>query len=433
MDLRLIEHQRPALSQQQLQALHILEMDVYQLDSFLSSQALDNPFIEYEPSTHWNYGFASKDSDSWQNMLNMRHNQVTLKDHLMEQLQFSSISCEQCYLVKQLIQRVDDRGYLSINSTQFSAELSISYDEARNALQVLQSFTPIGVGARNLKECLLMQLQRKRTSNILAIRIVRNYLGLLAKQNIRKLAELCDTTEESVQEARKTILQLNPKPGNGFSSNEDISYTPPDLVVQKDEHGHLGIKSISITEFAFRVNKDSAAKMRQCVGDDVDGLEYIRERLQSAQSISSGLQRRGKTLLAFGKILIELQQQFFLEKETYPKPCLMVEIAEALSVHPATVTRLIKNKNLMCERGTLPLAYFFNRSNYLTDNGEVTASFVKAQIAQLISNENPVVPLSDQMIVRELGQKGIDISRRTVTKYREILNILSSYDRKKTG
>lgn len=430
MDLRLVECQRLALSQQQLQALNILEMDVYQLDSFLSSQALDNPFVQYESPRNWNHGFASCNNEGWQNMLSMRHNQVTLQDHLMEQLRFTTISRGCHYLVEQLILRVDERGYLSINSTQFSAELSITFEEARDALRVLQSFTPAGVGARNLKECLLLQLQRNRTSNRLAIRIVRDHLGLLAKQRIRKLAELCDTNEESVQEARQVILHLNPKPGNGFSSNQDIAYAPPDLVVQKDECGCLSIKPNPIIEFAFRVNSGLAAKIRQYVGNDKDSLEYIRERLQVAYSISSGLQRRRNTLIAFGEILIELQRGFFQEAEAYPNPCLMVEMAEALSVHPATVTRMVKNKHLVCERGTLPLAFFFSRSSYQTNNGEITASSVQSQIARLIGNEKPEVPLSDQIIVRELKQLGIEISRRTVAKYRDALGIPSSYDRK---
>ncbi len=436
VQLGITQEQKPLLSQQQIQSLHILEMNALELHAFLSKQALENPFIQYEgmpglaglsPPAGGAYG--EEDADAYLNLRTDAHDRVTIREHLTEQAKLLELPQDLRRHVVSLIAQVDENGYLAARSREIAAALSISVEAARAAVRCLQSFSPAGVGARSLRECLLLQLKRDPSADPLAITIVQDHLELLARHRIQKLAALCGVTEADVARARQAILSLNPKPGNGFASAHDTPFAPPDLLVDAKEDGSLTVRLNPDLCSRFLVDADGARHIRQDGGRDARNTAYIGERLASARRIGASLRKRESTLLACGEAIAAMQREFFRGELPYPHPIRMQTLAEQMGLHASTATRTLKNKSLRCALGVFPLSYFFTRVLYPSDGGGKSIAYVRGRIADMVRGEPPAAPLSDRRLAQMLQAEGIAISRRAVTKHREALRIPCSYAR----
>ncbi|MFH1879324.1 MAG: RNA polymerase factor sigma-54 [Bacillota bacterium] len=436
VQLGIVQEQKPILSQQQIQALHILEMNAFELHAFLSKQALENPFIQYEGALFLaghvpqNGDMEGEDNgDAYLNIRSAAHNRVTIHEHLAEQAKLANLSPDMRGHVLFLIDRLDKNGYLAMRSAEIATALSVSADTAKAALRCLQSFSPAGVSARSLRECLLLQIKRSPSPDPLAFRIVHDHLDLLAKRRIRKLAELCGVSEADILRAQETVVSLNPKPGNGFASTSDTPYAPPDLLVEQDEEGQFTVLLNPAVCSKFQVDIDGARRIRKNNMQDSENTTYINERLESARCIGASLHRRDSTLLSCGEAIVTMQQAFFLGDSPYPCPHTMQELAAVMSRHASTVTRTLKNKTLRCDIGVFPLSFFFTRFSYPSNGGDKTIAYIRGRIASLIRVENHAAPLSDQQLAQLLAGEGIAISRRTVAKHREALGIACSHAR----
>lgn len=433
VQLGMDQHQKLTLSQQQIQALHILEMSAFELHSFLTRQSLENPFIRYESSAafsaHTSQPSQSGDADAYLHLQSDSHSRVTLHEHLLEQATLAPIPNDMRRHVRFLIDRMDANGFLAMPLPQIAKALCVSQENAKAALRCLQSFSPAGVGARNLRECLLLQIKRSPSPDPLAFRIVHDHLDLLAHHRFHKIAVLCGVADEEVLRARDVIVSLNPKPGNGFASAADIPFAPPDLLVKRDENGVLTVSLNPDACFQLRIDADTARQIRHSLADVHEDAACIREKLALARTLEASLRRRSNTLLSCGEAIAALQQAYFRGEADCPNPCSMQTLAGIVGVHASTITRTLKNKTLRCDLGVHPLAFFFSRSSYRSREGEKSIAFIQGRIAALIRCENPAAPLSDQSISQALALEGIAISRRAVTKHREALFIPCSYAR----
>ncbi len=433
MQLGVSQEQKPVLSQQQIQALRVLEMGAAELHAFLNKQALENPFIRYEGPGALSGcappgGAAGEDGD-YLDLLADAHSRETIHGHLTEQAELAGLTPQLRGHVGFLIDHLDENGYLAMRSQEIAAALSVSVEEAKAALRCLQSFTPAGVGARSLRECLLLQLKRMPSPDPLAVKIVRDHLALLAKRRLRRLAELCGVKEADILRVQQVIVSLNPKPGNGFASAKDTPYAPPDLLVTAEENGAVTVRLNPDLCSRFQVDADDTRHVRQSGGQEEDHTAYIGERLAAARRIGDSLRKRESTLLACGEAIAARQREFFRGELQYPHPVPMQALAEQLGLHPSTVTRTLKNKSLRCDLGVFPLAFFFTRVSYPSSGGDRPIAFVRGRIAALIRQEPPAAPLSDRRVAERLTEEGISISRRAVTKHREAMGIPCSYAR----
>ena len=356
---------------------------------------------------------------------------LSLREHLNFQTCLSQISEREKIIIGLLIDSLDDDGYLlqDLNElmTLLPAELNIGSDDLQSALQRLQHFDPAGVGARNLQECLLLQLQAM-PGNVdhrdQAIKVVRDYLEILASHDFGQIKKLLACDDESLRAVNKLITSLNPKPGAQFGSHSE-RYIVPDITVTKRGGvwvAHLNANAIprlNINHLYANILKQEHHSARQLVS-----------QLNEAKWLIKNIQQRFNTILKVANAIVERQQQFFEHGAIAMRPLVLREIAETLDLHESTVSRVTTQKFMYTPRGIFELKYFFG-SHVATDSGGAcSATAIRALIKQFVQDENPRKPLSDNKISSILEQQGIVVARRTIAKYRESLQIPAANLRK---
>ena len=429
MQIRLEQSHRLVLGQQLHQSLHILQMNAVQLNAYIAEHALENPFVEYSPCLAGSFPASHRDNPLPEDYMDPAENRRrgTLRDFLHEQLTGTRLAPRQKRIVEYLVDSIDERGYLCIGDEEASMALQVPAAAINESLRLIQSLEPAGVGARSLSECLLLQLGRG-APDALAEALVSSHLIEIAKGRFHKLSELYGVTEKEILCAIERIRSLNPKPGNGFSTEKDIPYAPPDLLVERTGN-ELRVQINPALRFDFCLRADYAAVVRQ-EADTQEEKAYLRERLRTARWIKEGLARRESTLLQCGRAVLEKQRGFFLGSSAGFTPHTMSDLATELKFNISTISRALCGKTLSCERGTLPLPAFFIRAVSANNEG-VSAAFVKERIHALLNQENPAAPYSDARICELLEQQYVFISRRAIAKYREELFIPSSFSRRR--
>lgn len=354
---------------------------------------------------------------------------TTLQDHLIWQLRMSNFTFEEEQVGIYIIGNLDEDGYLRITEEEIAAETGTSLEFVRNALAKVQNFDPVGIAARDLQECLLIQAGHWGFRGSLVENIIKNHLQLVEKKDPKLIAKNTKSTEDEAREALKVILGMEPKPGRSFS-DEKVQYIIPDIYVHK-----VG------DEYVVVLNEDGLPKLRvsnyyrqllQGKGKSGDLTKgYIQEKLRSAVWMIKSIQQRQRTIYKVAKSIVKFQREFFDRGVEYLKPLSLKDVALDISMHESTVSRVTNNKYVHTPQGIYELKFFFNSKVNTTSGGEIAAESVKQKIIQIITSEDTAKPLSDQEIARILREMGVDIARRTVTKYREAMNILSSSKRKK--
>lgn len=369
------------------------------------------------------YSGAGRDEDDDSDSRDIHAATISLREHLGWQLGMTQISERDRSLVRFLIEALDDDGYLSAPLEELletlPPEYEIELDELEIALRHIQSFDPTGIGARNLSECLSLQLKSMDETFIrdLALKIVTGQLELLAARDFAKIKRLNACDDESLREAQALITSLNPRPGADYAQIE-ARYITPDVIVKK-------LKG----KWTAYINPDAYPRLRinrlyaEILSKQRRGNGNLSGQLQEARWLIKNVQQRFDTILRVTQAIVERQRQFFEHGEVAMRPLVLREIADILGLHESTVSRVTSQKYMATPRGIFELKYFFG-SHVATDTGGAcSATAIRALIKQLIAAEDGKKPLSDSQISEILGQQGIVVARRTVAKYRESLNI----------
>jgi RNA polymerase sigma-54 factor len=351
---------------------------------------------------------------------------LSLQDHLLRQLPACGFSEAEHTLAELIIGSLDQRGYL-VTSLPELAELSgVSLVVAERILGQVQDLEPAGIAARDLRECLMLQLKADHTEDSLPMILVRDHMEMLGEKRPAELAVLLKVSEQEISQALISIRALNPTPGNLFS-RKPVQYVQADATISKDA-GQYVVELNDECIPHLRLSADCRRLLEQ-KGLSSEDLAYIRRKIRNATFLIQGLGQRQETLRRVIQEVVRVQSDFFDRPEGELYPLTMVKVAGVLGVHETTVSRAIANKYVQTPRGLFELKHFFRAGYQCSDGSAVTPDGVKDMIAALIDEEDPSCPLTDLQIVGLLQKKGLRLARRTVAKYRDELNIAASKDR----
>jgi RNA polymerase sigma-54 factor len=355
--------------------------------------------------------------------------QDTLQQNLIGQLNQSVLSGSDRKAAELVIGNIDDNGFLQSAPEEMALNSGIPRGDFEKMLAVIQSFYPPGVGARDLRECLLIQLQRQEKENTLEYKIVSEHMEDLGRRRFPEIARRMGISVEDVQKATNNIARLNPRPGQVFAAAPQ-NYVLPDVIVEKvDGEYQITLNNEQIPHLRIsNLYKDIIASGNNQSGEVKD---YIRDKIRSGKFLIRSIHQRQQTILNIAQQIVSRQRDFLEHGASHLKPMIMREVADAVGVHETTVSRAVSGKYMATPQGVFETKYFFT-SGYQTATGESLSNIsVKEAILDLVKHENGSAPLSDHEMVEILGERGIPIARRTVAKYRDELNILPSHMRRK--
>ncbi|MGE0820698.1 MAG: RNA polymerase factor sigma-54 [Candidatus Binatia bacterium] len=478
LDIRIQQKlsQRLVMTPQLRQAIKILQLQREELDTLIDEELADNPMLERaeeEESTSeqpqatndqpeqeppsptqeeidWrnyleNYNEdmpslpavgSDDDDDERPNVLeNVLTRAESLTDHLSEQLRFHDLSAEEKHVASVIIGNLDVDGYLKAPLEELASSAGVSVELVAYVLHIIQLCDPPGIGARDLRECLLLQLRAQAEEEgavedsllALAIRIVQDHLPALEGRRFDRLAKDLRVTVEEVTQAVKLITALEPKPARNFGDGE-IRYVTPDVYVHK-----MG------DEYVVTLNEEGLPRLRvspayrRLLSEGGDAKDYVQDKLRSAAWLIKSIHQRQHTLLQVAESIVRFQTDFLTYGVTQMRPLVLRDVAEDVKIHESTVSRAIANKYMATPRGIFSMKRFFTTALKGQYGQDVAAESVKEQIRELITKENPLRPLSDEDIAKQLSKGNVTIARRTVAKYRESLNIPPSAKRKQTN
>jgi RNA polymerase sigma-54 factor len=345
----------------------------------------------------------------------------------MGQVRVSELNNGQISIAELLIGNIDDYGYLKATTEELSATTGVDLPRIEGVLQVIQSFYPPGVGARDLRECLLLQMERKKMKHTLEYRIVNECFEALGKRKIPEIARVLDRDLDDIQEALARIAHLEPRPGREFLPNNDAYVLPEVFVTKVDDDYVVTTNNDHIPHLRISNHyKDLLAQAQS----SPEVRNYIREKIRAGKFLIKSLHQRQSTILNIGKEITKRQREFMDRGTPGLKPMTMVQVAEVVGVHETTVSRAVSGKYMQTPHGMFEMKYFFTSGLATTGGEAMSNTSVKEMIDEIFKAENQSKPLSDQEVVAMLQAKGIQIARRTVAKYRAELNILPSNLRK---
>ncbi|MGC3988245.1 MAG: RNA polymerase factor sigma-54 [Chthoniobacteraceae bacterium] len=453
--------QEQVLAPQLQQSLQILQAPMLELRNLIQQEIQTNPVIEEEitePSIEdrqreaeefqEEFDRLSKLDDEWRDFMSQNNaysgrsqedeerrqfffdsivSNETLQQHLMDQIGSSDLSTEDRKTAELIIGNIDDIGFLQTSPEEMAQNTGVPQEDLRRVLDLIQTFHPVGVGAQDLRDCLLIQLRRLGKENSLEFRIVDKFLEDLGKKRFPEIARRLGTTVDQIQRAANFIGTLDPRPGQIFTPDPN-NYVLPDVKVEK-----IG------KDYQITLNGDQIPHLRisntykDLMAQDGNGNEvkdYIRDKIRSGKFLIKSIHQRQQTISNIAHEIVARQQEFLEHGVQALKPMTMVQIADAVGVHETTVSRAISGKYISTPQGVYEMKFFFTPGYQTAEGVNMSNTSVKEAIAQLVSQEDPRNPLSDKEIVEILSSRGIPIARRTVAKYRTELNILPSNMRK---
>lgn len=392
------------------------------------SEAAARAAQDAPPTTYTEWG-GGPSNDEGYNLESFVAAEVTLADHLAEQLAVAVDAPADRMIGRYIIDLVDEAGYLTTNIEDIAERLGATEVDVARVLGVLQTFDPAGVCARSLSECLALQLrERDRFDPAMALLVA--HLDLVARRDVAALRKICGVDDDDLADMFAEIRQLDPKPGLRFSSFRAETLVP-DIYVRPAADGGWLVELNSETLPRVLVNQNYYAKLTKSLRKDED-KSYFSDCLQNATWLVRALDQRARTILKVAKEIVRQQDGFFTYGVDHLRPLNLRAIADAIEMHESTVSRVTANKYMATNRGNFELKYFFTASIAAADGGEAhSAESVRHRIRQLIDAEDPADILSDDTLVERLRESGIDIARRTVAKYREAMKIPSSVQRRR--
>jgi RNA polymerase sigma-54 factor len=394
--------------------------DEFDWENYLENSNL-TPFQKSSPS--------SPDGDERPSFENFLTKRTTLTDHLHWQLQLSRFTEEEHEAGTWIIGNLDEDGYLKISLEDICSETNLSMEVVERVLRKIQQFDPVGVAARDLKECLLIQLEQMSPRDPLAEKIVSEHLALLKNRNYPAIAKRLGVSPDRVNRAASLISKLDPKPGKAFGG-EVIQEIIPDVYVYKVEGDYViylndeGIPTLKINSLYRNILNGSRLAME---GD----RKYIQDKLRSALWLIRSIHQRQRTIYKVTKSIVKFQREFLDKGIQSLKPLVLRDVAEDIQMHESTISRVTHNKYVHTPQGIYELKYFFNAGITSTQGETMASESVKNLVREIIAKEDPRKPYSDEKLVQILQGMNIHIARRTVSKYREMMKILSSNERRK--
>jgi RNA polymerase sigma-54 factor len=383
-------------------------------DNYLENYTMAPPMPAYRPN-----------NDELPSLEATLTKKASLFDHLAWQLKLSNFTGDEEKVGMLIIGNLDAAGYLKdVSIEELTQEAACALECAQRVLARIQEFDPIGVAARTLEECLLIQARHIGADDDIVVAMIERHLGNLEKKNYQAIAKDLHQPLEEIVEAAKVIASFDPKPGRLYS-DEEPRYITPDVYVHKVGDKYFvvpnddGLPKLKISSF-----------YRTALSDSPQARDYVQDKLRSAQWLIRSIQQRQRTIVKVTESIIKFQREFFDKGIAYLKPLILRDVAEDIGMHESTVSRVTTNKYVHTPQGIFELKFFFNSGISRMDGDDIASESVKSKIKEIIAKEDPKHPMSDQKIVELLKEQNIDIARRTVAKYREQLGILSSSKRR---
>lgn len=439
MDVSIQQTQKLALTPQMEQSLSVLQMGTEELNQCIEEEVLSNPMLDYakEPekkevrrSQGEGIGYYSRkktEDTDYQSYLNAiadeKSEDTELAEYLRMQLYTKKISPRRQKIGEYLIECLEESGYLKMDMDELAKGIGLSKEELEREIRFMQTLEPCGVFARDLKECLLLQVEGEEQMQRQARLLIEKYLDEIAQNKIPQISKQTGlTTAEITKTIRYIKEELEPVPGRGYGCANRNEYIYPDITVKEDEKGYRIILNKEKVH-TLELNREYLPMLGQVHSSEEN--KYLKEQYQKAKILLQNIGKREETLAAVAEAIVDWQREFFEKGKATLKPMNLLDIAQELDVHESTVSRAVRDKYLECRWGIFELKYFF--SNKTSDGNNCN---VLTCIQEIIRSENKQKPLSDAKIAEQLEKKGIRISRRTVTKYREQMQIPNTQMRK---
>ena len=461
--------QKLKMNPQLQQSIKMLSLPLMELEQVVREEMLENPVLEEVqdimeeqtqeelsnkeeiPERHtWmeytDFGTASVPRRSLQkgggsgifNMENVVSTEQSLYEHITWQIQMSGFSNQEKAYLNLLVDYLNEDGYLKNSLEDISAEVNVPLEDLQKALALMHTLDPGGVGARDLKECLLIQARQNQEDTSDLVVLIEEHLQDIEKKNFNSIAEKRGLDIEEVMDICKIISAMEPKPGRRFIS-QPVQYVTPDVYVTKERDDYRvtlneeGLPHLRVVGMYQQMLKDSLSTNKNLTGDEDSTQRYLRHKMNSALWLIRSLNQRQRTIFAVTSAIVRHQKEFFDKGSIGMKPLILQQIADDTELHISTVSRVTTNKYVHTPYGVYELKYFFN-AGIETDRGtKISGEVVKLKILSYIKDESKENPVSDQEIIESLQKDlGVHLSRRTISKYRESMNILSSRSRKTT-
>lgn len=443
--LSMHQEQKLIMTQQMQMSIKILQLSSFELQEYIEKEIQENPlleakydkkedklnykdiikYLEFDDYTHNNY---VKCDDEEVSPFNFISNKKSLKEYLKEQIaDFDEKDCIK-HICNYIIENIDSKGYLGVSTEDISKEIHIPLNVVEKALVIVQSLEPYGVGARDLKECLKIQLYQRKMENCKLLQIIDNHLEDIAENRYNIIGKSLNITPMEAQRYGDIIKKLQPKPSSGFYTGEEVNYIIPDAYIKKIGEKYYIIMNDDLVP-KLMINNLYKGIINK--NEDKSAVEYVKNRLDSAAFLIKSIENRKSTIYRVLESILEIQREYFDYGERYLKPMTLKEIADSLNMHESTISRAIRDKYIHTSKGTIKIKSLFTTSIQGANSDNMSSTNVKKLISNLIDKEDKKSPLSDQYISDELKKVNVNISRRTVTKYREEMGIKSSKGRKR--
>lgn len=457
--MKMTQEQRLILTQNMQQSIKLLQMSLHDLREYIDNEYSENPVLEMneESISHddaqmngemiiedrydhkkiveelYSDNYKDKSETSYSNEetspLNFIEKKASLKDYLQEQLVEVSVDQYMLSICRYIVESLDEKGYLEIPIYELATELNVSEEVVESALKIVQSLEPYGIGARNIKECLLIQSLKLNILDNIIEEIILNHLENVAENKYEIVGKALNISPREAQRYGDLIKKLEPKPSRGFFTGEEVNYIIPDAEIKNIDGEFFILMNESVLP-RLMINKTYREVLQN--NQDSQTNTYVKDKINQALFLIKSIEQRKNTLHKVLECVVDKQKDFFKFGKRYIKPLTLKEVAEIINVHDSTVSRAIKDKYVLTSYGTIKIKDLFatGLSSNNSDDDMATIK-IKNEIKRIIDEENKNKPLSDQIISNMLGEKNMNISRRTVAKYREELGIKSSSMRKR--
>ena len=437
---RLKQEQKLQLSPKQIQFLNLLQIPLSSLSKRIESELEENPALEEtEESTNEEEVYYKSNNTSNNKEVNttvVKEREIGLQDYLSSQLFLESLSTEQEKICLFIIGCLDENGFLSRSLLEISDDILFEYNqnigetELIEQLRCIQSLEPTGVGARNLKECLLLQLAQKKKTETqeLAIKVLEDHFTSFTSKNFERICKQLNITESTLKSVYKLVASLNPKPGAAYSNKEEnTNYITPDFLLSTNNNefllslNHIGNRKIKSSDYYKKMLADVKKSK------DKDAVQFLTQKIENADWFANAIVQREQTLLNTMNCILEIQSDFFKTgDEKFLKPMKLLDVAQKIKMDISTVSRVTNSKYIETPFGMFLLKEFFSEAYHKEDGTTISTKVIKSKLVEIIEKEDKKSPFTDDQLSEKLDELEFHIARRTVSKYRQQLKISSS-------
>ncbi|MDP4144392.1 MAG: RNA polymerase factor sigma-54 [Bacillota bacterium] len=450
-ELNLTQQQKLVMTQQMQLSIKVLQMSSYELKELVDREVQENPTIEAEynesvdllnenisykdiiknseDNNRYDYNQVYSKEEEGVSPFNFIASKVTLKDYLNEQISELNVTDYTKSFCRYIVENINSKGYLDEDIAVISKQLGIKLAQGQQALAIVQSLEPDGIGARDIKECLKIQLIKRKLLNKYIEKIIDDYLDYIAENKYSLISKQLKITIKEAQEYGDVIKSLQPKPSRGFYTGEDTEYIIPDAHIRKIDNEYFILMNDGVIP---KLTISDTYKNILNQEQDKAAVDYVKKKIDSAVLLMKSIEQRKGTLYRVLENIVKLQREYFDFGEIYLKPMTLKEVADNLDMHESTISRAIRDKYVGVDRGIVKIKDLFTVGiSSKNSSDDVSIINIKNMISKMVEEEDKSKPLSDQAICDALNKEGMNISRRTVAKYREELGIRSSSKRKR--